>query len=90
MNIRNKKWLIIAGYNPNKEHIGSFLCHVGKSLDYLIEKYENLIIIGDFNSQMEEYAIKECCETHNLKNLITEPTCYKTRKSITNRSYSDE
>ena len=35
MNIRNKKWLLIAGYNPNKEHIGS-LCHVGKSLDYLI------------------------------------------------------
>ena len=61
MNIRNKKWLIIAGYNPNKEHIGSFLCHVGKSLDYLRGKYENLIIIEDFNSQMEEYAMKDFC-----------------------------
>ena len=61
MYIRNKKWLIIAGYNPNKEQIGSFLCHVGKSLDYLIGKYENLIIIGDFNSQMEEYAMKDFC-----------------------------
>ena len=77
MNIRNKKWLIIVGYNPNKEHIGSFLCHVGKSLDYLIGKNENLIIIGDFNSQMEEYAMKDFCETYNFKNLITEPTCYK-------------
>ena len=56
MNICNKKCLIIAGYKPNKEHIGSFLRHIGKSLDYLIGKYENLIIIGDFNSQMEEYA----------------------------------
>ena len=27
MNIGNRKWLIIAGYNPDKEHIGSFLCH---------------------------------------------------------------
>ena len=77
MNIRNKKWLIIAGYNPNKEHIGSFLCHVGKFIDYLIGKHENLIIIGDFNSQMEEYAMKDFCETYNLKNLITVPTCYK-------------
>ena len=42
MNIRNKKWLIIAGYNSKKKHIGSFLCHVGKSLDYLIVKYEDL------------------------------------------------
>ena len=32
MNIRNKKWLIIAGYNPRKEHIGSILCHVGKNM----------------------------------------------------------
>ena len=68
MNIRNKKWHIIAGYNPNKEHIVSFLCHVGKSLDYVIVKYENLIIIGDFNSQMEEYAMKDFCETYNLVN----------------------
>ena len=81
MNIRNKKWLIIAGYNPNKEHIGSFLCNVGKSLDYLIGKYENLIIIGDFNSQMEEYAMKDFCETYLLQ---------KRAKSITNRSYCDK
>ena len=53
MNICNKKWLITAGYNPNKEHIGFFLCHVGKSVDYLIGKYENLIIIRDINSKME-------------------------------------
>ena len=77
MNIRNKKWLIISGYNPDKEHIGSFLCYGGKSLDYIIGKYVNLIIIGDFNSQTEEYAMKDFCETYILKNLITEPTCYK-------------
>ena len=38
MNIRNKKWLIFAGYNPKKEHIDPFLSHVGKSLDYQIGK----------------------------------------------------
>ena len=39
MNIRNKKWLLFAGYNPKKEHIGPFLSHVGKSLGYQIGKF---------------------------------------------------
>ena len=30
-----------------------------------------------FNSEMEEYAMRDFCETYNLKNLMTEPTCYK-------------
>ena len=83
MNMRNKKWLIFAGHNPKKEHIGPFLSHVGKSLDYQIGKYENLILIGDFNSQMEEDAMKEFCDTYNLKNLITEPTCFKNAQNPT-------
>ena len=38
MNMRNKKWLIFAGYNPKEEHVSCFLSHVGKSLDYQIGK----------------------------------------------------
>ena len=83
MNIRNKKWLIFAGYNPKKEHIGPFLSHVGKSLDYQIGKYENIILIEDFNSQMEEDAMKELCDTYNLKYLITEPTCFTNAQNPT-------
>ena len=83
MNMRNKKWLIFAGYHPKKEHIGPFLSHVGKSLDYHIGKYDNLILIGDFNSQMEEDALKEFCDTYNLKTLITEPTCFKNAQNPT-------
>ena len=67
INIRDTKWLIFAGYNPKKEHIGSFLHHVGKSLDHVIGKYENLILLGDFNSQMEEDAMKDFCDIYNLK-----------------------
>ena len=83
MNMRNKKWLIFVGYNPKKEHIASFLSHVVKSLDYQIGKHKNLILIGDFNPQMEEDAMKEFCDTYNLKNLITEPTCFKNAQNPT-------
>ena len=83
MNMHNKKWLIFVGYNPKKEHIAPFLSHVGKSLDYQIGKYENLILIGDFNSQMEENTTKEFCDTYNLINLTTEPTCFKNAQNPT-------
>ena len=59
MNVRNNKWLIFTGYNPKKEYIFSFLSHIGKSMDELIGDYENLILIGDFNPQMEEDAMND-------------------------------
>ena len=67
----------LQGTTPKRNTLALFLSHVGKSLYYQIGKYEHLILIGDFNSQMEEDAMKEFCETYNLKNLITEPTCFK-------------
>ena len=83
MNIRNKKWLIFAGYNPKNEHIQSFLSQTGKSLDTFIGDYENLILIGDFNCQMEEDVMSDFCDVYNLKNLIVEPTCFKNRLNPT-------
>ena len=77
MNVQNKKWLLFTGYNPKKEYIFLLLTHIGKSLDELIGDYENLILIGDFNSQMEEDAMNDFCDIYNLKNLISEPMCFK-------------
>ena len=77
MNMRNKKWLIFAGYNPKHEHILSFLSHIGNSLDSVIGNFENLILIGDFNCQMEEDVMKDFCDIYDLENLIKEPTCFK-------------
>ena len=42
--IRNTKWLIMAGYNPDKKKIGNFLDHVGKKTRYIIPQYENFIL----------------------------------------------
>ena len=40
-------------------------------------RLENFILLGDFNSEITENAMKEFCDTYNLKNLITEATCFK-------------
>ena len=95
INLRNKKWLLFGGYNPKKENISNFLFHIGKSLDTFIGNYDNLLFLGDFNSEVTETDMKDFCETYNVKNLITEPTCFKSATHptsidmiLTNRSNS--
>ena len=77
MKIRNAKWLIIGGYNPHKKNISRFLNYVSRELDKYLSTYENLLILGDWNSAVTEEDMKEFCETYNLENLIKEPTCFK-------------
>ena len=79
--LRNNKYILIAGYCPHKELSSSFLSHVGRALDKMLGKYENILIIGDFNSTQNELCMRDFCETYSLENLIKEPTCYKNPKN---------
>ena len=36
-----------------------------------------MLILGDFNIEIDEPHMKSFCETYNLTNLIKQPTCYK-------------
>ena len=76
----------MGGYNPKKENIKNFLGHIGRELDKFLPNYENLLLLGDFNSEMCEEHMKDFCETYNLVNLISDPTCFK---SINNPSCID-
>ena len=77
INLRKQKWLLFGGYNNCKSNINTFLREIGPTLDHYMCKLDNFILLGDYNSEMSENAMKEFCDTYNLKNLITEPTCFK-------------
>ena len=77
INLRKSKWLLFAGYNNKKSNIGCYLNKLGPTLDNLLSKYENLLVIGDFNSEIKETSMSEFCDIYNLKNLIKEHTCFK-------------
>ena len=77
INLRKIKWILMAGYNPHKDIISNFLSNVSKKLDQYMKNYDNVILIGDFNSEMSENAMIEFCEMYDLQNLIKEPTCFK-------------
>ena len=66
-----------VSYNPNKALIGRLLQAVGKNLDLCLGRYENVIIMGDFNTEPTESAMGGFMNIYNLKKLIKGPTCYK-------------
>ena len=47
------------------------------SIDFHSSKYEKILILGDFNVEIEEGNMKSFCKNYNLKSLIKQPTCYK-------------
>ena len=77
INLRSKKWLVSGSYSPKLSHIKNHLQEIGKGLDYYSSKYENFIVLGDFNAEMSNPHMSEFCALYNFTNLIKEPTCYK-------------
>ena len=80
INLRKKKWLISCSYTPNKTWIQNHLSEISKVLDICSPKYENFLLIGDFNSEPNESHMEDFCLNYNLSNLIKEPTCFKSYK----------
>ena len=64
-------------------------------IDHYFPLYDNIIILGDFNSGMSEDAMGDFCGIYNFKNLVKKTTCYKNLEtpfcidlSLTNRQNS--
>ena len=58
--------------------IVNHLVSIGKQLNTFCEKYENFILVGDFNSEMCEDAMQIFCNTYTFRNLVKDPTCINT------------
>ena len=67
INFRKKKWLICASYNPHKSTISNHLHHLGKGLDNYIGNYDNILLLGHFNSEFSEPCLNDFCDIYNLK-----------------------
>ena len=77
INLRNKKWVIGCSYNPHNAEISSHMNCMGKAIDSLSSRYENFLLIGDFNAEVSDVSMKEFCDIYSFKNLIKEPACFK-------------
>ena len=51
--------------------------HLDKGLDNYIGNYDNILLLGGFNSEFSEPCLNDFCDIYNLKNLVKEPTYYQ-------------
>ena len=82
VNIRKKKWLLGCSYNPHKNNISNHLHHLNKGLDVYLKSYDNILIMGDLNSEVSENCLNGFCNVNNLKTLNRGPTCFKNPNNL--------
>ena len=77
--LRKENWLLYGGYNPGRDRISQYIQNVENTLSKYINKYDNILMLGDFNCdfKIEGNKLLEFCEAFNLTNIVNEPTCYK-------------
>ena len=64
-----KEWLLCCPYNPNKDTILSHSNLVSKALGDPSKKYENVILLGDFDMEPEEKRLN-FLNPYHLKNIV--------------------
>ena len=83
LNLRCKKWLLSCSYNPHRSLISEGLSIIGKDLDLLSANYDQILLMGDFNSEPHDHFLMDLCDVYNLNNLIKVPTCFKNLEKLT-------
>ena len=81
INLRKRKWLVCCSYDLHRDNIKDHLNTISANLDLYSSKYEYIIVIGDFNVEVNDKFMSNFCESNNLSSLIKESTCYKNPKN---------
>ena len=77
INLWKRKWLLCGSYNPHEGMISYHLQHISKLIDFYISKYDNFLLLGDYNCEVKETPMDNFLCSYNLKNLVKKPTCFK-------------
>lgn len=78
LNLRKQKWLVLSVYrNPTTQNLKYFIDNLTLVIDYYSNIYENIVILGDFNTTPCDTEVSSFMSEHGLYSLINEPTCFK-------------
>ena len=99
--ISKKKWFCLSVYRPpTSTNVDIFFEELRNSLSKAVNKYGNLIVMGDFNIDLNKTdcigfgKLGEFCDNFNLTNIVKRNTCFtKNNKStidllLTNKEMS--
>ena len=89
INLRKTKLLFFGGYRSEHPEYGLAKSEFLEQLRFGLDKYsgyEKVLVTGDFNIDNDEEILQDFLFEQNFKNLVKEPTCYK---SVENPSSID-
>ena len=72
--IKIRKWLCISLYKRPSQNNNYFLDNLSLILNKLTCKFDNIVLMGDFNLTVENKNIKVFMSTFDLKCVIKKPT----------------
>ena len=77
INFRKSKWLLFGTYHPPSQNDNFYFNNIGRALDIYTQKYDKILLAGDFNAEEKEVILKAFMELYDLRNLVKEKTCFK-------------
>ena len=80
VNLRKEKWLVLPIYRPPDQNLKFFMENISSLLDHYASAFSNILILGDFNDTVTSREISSFISEHSLFSLITQPTCFKSKK----------
>ena len=82
INLRKNKLLLVGTYHStNKEHgegDARYFQEMGLALD-VYSRFDKFLLAGDFNVKEDDINLMEFMTDFHAKNLVKEPTCFKSR-----------
>ena len=77
--MQTRNWLVLYIYRNPKQDLKYFLDELTNLIDLYSGKFENLLILGDFNESCSNNILSTFMQTFSLKSLINNPTCFKSK-----------
>ena len=77
LNLRSKKWLLLPIYRPPTQNDNYFRENLSRVVDFYSRTYDSIMVLDDFNLEVNNPTIRSMMNDHNLSSLIQTPTCFK-------------
>ena len=77
VNVQSSKCLFVVCYKPPSQNEKLFISNLSKTINTFSTKYDNILLMGDFNLTIENKHLQELLSLFKIKSLISSPTCFQ-------------
>ena len=70
VNVQSSKWLFVVCYKPPNQNEKFFISNLSKTMNAFSTKYDNILLIGDFDLTIENKHLEELLNLFNIKSQL--------------------